>query len=208
MPGGFAALTAVTAGVWSLVAGGGPAAAGPPACSGSWSLGVGGFTFGRDGGHQNSSYMVADQRVEYQTFDPKSGVDEINRLFWAHRRKCLTDHIKLIGHSEGAGLVHAWVSEHQWVRNADAVLLADPKRRAGPGGPGLAGTSMTFLVGAPLRGTDANFGSFPVLSVCNRDDVVCNMDAGWAGYLVRNAHGSYHLDAVFYPDNASGLWFH
>ncbi|MCM6778236.1 cutinase family protein [Nocardia sp. CDC159] len=204
----IAALTIVTAVVWSLAAVGTPASARPAPCRGSWSLGVGGFTFGLStGGRQDSRYMVADEHVEYNTFQPKSGVREVNRLFWAHRRACPDDHIKLIGHSEGAAVVHAWVSAHQRVANADAVLIADPKRAAGPGGPGLAATIITFLVGEPLVGTDANFGAFPVLSVCNRDDVVCNINAGWSGYLIRNAHGAYHLDAAHYPDNASGTWY-
>ncbi|MGY2060485.1 hypothetical protein ACW9HQ_36955, partial [Nocardia gipuzkoensis] len=115
---------------------------------------------------------------------------------------------KLIGHSEGAGLVHAWISAHQLTENADAVLVADPKRAAGPGGPGLAASLFSFLVGEPLRGTDANFGRFPVLSVCNREDVVCNIDAGWTGYLMKNAHGAYHLDAAHYRDNMTGTWYH
>ncbi|MFI5776143.1 hypothetical protein [Nocardia sp. NPDC051570] len=205
----IAALITATAVIWSLAATAEPAAAGPVTCAGSWSLGVGGFTFGSfGGGRQDSRYMVADQHIEYNTFRPMSGVGEINRQFWLHRRACPDDHIKLIGHSEGAGLVHAWVSAHQRVRNADAVLVADPKRSPGPGGPGLAATMITFLVGEPLVGTDANFGAFPVLSVCNRDDVICNINAGWTGYLIRNAHGAYHLDAAHYPDDASGTWFH
>jgi cutinase len=176
-------------------------------CTGTWSIGVGGFRIGLDGFGENSSYLAVNQPVGYNSADPMSGLNELNRLFWQHRDACPEDHVKLIGHSEGAGIIHAWVTANQGVENANAILLSDPKRAAGPGSAGLANNPLGVLLGYPLAGVDANFGDFPVLSVCQHDDVICNEEAGWYGYWFAGAHGRYNFDANAYGDWDSGVAF-
>src|SRR5690606_23769168 len=184
------------------------AQAGGPSCDGSWSMGVGGFVVSLSHGTgQPSTYMGVDQPVGYNGLNPVGGLRELDRLYWQHRNRCPGDHVKILGHSMGAAIVHTWVSEHRYEPRVSAVLLSDPKRAAGPGSDGLAGNSLNFVVGYPLAGTDANFGIVPVLSVCNSADVVCNEVAGWHGYLFTGAHTNYSADADDYPDNASGVWF-
>jgi cutinase len=159
---------------------------------------VGGFT----GGGQDSSYLQGNQRVGYNTLDPVAGKNEINRLFWQHRNQCPRDHIKLVGHSEGAGLVHVWVTENQRVANANVVLLADPKRWApGNGGAGIA--QYGGFLGYPLAGVDDWFGRFPVLSLCRSDDGICSVGAGPNGY-VSGHHGWYDMNAGSYDNTDRG----
>jgi cutinase len=178
-------------------------------CIGSWSIGIGGFTMTGPGiTGQDSGYLNVNQRVGYNSADPNSGLRELDRLIWQHRNTCPTDHLKLLGHSEGAGLIHVWVSQHQWFPNANAVLLADPKRVAGPGSAGIAGNPLApHFPGPPLAGVDADFGDFPVLEVCNGDDWICNEEAGPIGYAVKGVHGDYMYSADAYGDWDSGVWF-
>ncbi|MEV4127137.1 cutinase family protein [Nocardia sp. NPDC049707] len=175
-------------------------------CIGSWSIGVGGLAIGLFGFGEDSTYLAADQPVGYNSADPMSGLRELDRLFWQHRNACPDDQVTLIGHSEGAGIIHAWVTAHQDVENANAILLSDPKRVAGPGSAGLSGDPLAPLVGYPLAGVDDDFGDFPVLQVCNHDDVICNEEAGWFGYLT-GAHGRYDYSSQHYSDDVSGVWF-
>lgn len=167
-------------------------------CTGTWSIVVGGFT----GGAQDSSQLTGNQRVGYNTLDPISGKNEINRLFWQHRNQCPKDHIKLVGHSEGAALVHSWVTSNQGAKNANAVLLADPKRWAPGKGEGGVAQYGGFL-GYPLAGVDDWFGAFPTLSVCRWDDGICTVGAGPNGY-VSGHHSWYDMDAAHYGNNARG----
>jgi len=177
-----------------------PTASAAEPCTGVWSIGVGGLQVGLTGTGQDSSYFVVNQRVGYNTLDPQAGLNELDRLFWQHRNACPSDHIMILGHSEGAGIVHAWVSAHTNVPNANAILLADPKR---PGGlAGLSGAAFGWP-GYPLAGTDANFGNFPVLEVCRNDDVICNVSAGWLGYI-QGHHMWYNFDAHAYGTNDRG----
>jgi cutinase len=192
------------------------------ACDGAWSLGIGGLQIGlTTGTGQNSSYLDVNQRVGYNSADPMTGFNEIGRLFWRHRSACPDDHITLLGHSEGAGILHAWVTANQDVPEANAVLLSDPKRVAGPGGPGLAydpvGAVLGFPVGEPIRllvaalvryplaGVDDDFGAFPVLEVCQHDDIICDINAGWYGYLFGRAHVRYNVHADSYGNDETGV---
>lgn len=186
-----------------------PQAAADP-CIGNWTIGVGGATIGIfNPGFtgETSAYMGADQPVGYNSFDPMSGYHELDRLFWYHRATCPADYIEIVGHSEGAAIIHAWISAHPDMPNASAVLIADPKRPAGPGGAGLSSIPGNGIIGYPLAGADANFGSWPVLEVCHSDDIVCNLPAGWDGYLFHSSHTDYDFSASDYPVNASGVWF-
>ncbi|WP_218008919.1 cutinase family protein [Nocardia jiangxiensis] len=197
-----------------LLALGFPAIAGSAAqaqadpCTGTWSIVMGGFTLAGPGvTGETSAYLIGDQPVGYNSADPMSGYNELNRLFWLHRSQCPADHIKIVGHSEGAGIVHAWVTNNQGAGNYNAVLLADPKRDAGPGGPGLSSTPGNQLIGYPLAGTDNWFGGVPVLEVCNHDDEICDTSAGWYGYLFAGAHSRYDFNAYDYSNTASGVWY-
>lgn len=177
-------------------------------CVDSWSIVVGGAKVSwTTGTWEDSSYLAGDQRVGYETLNPFGGLVELDRLINEHRNECPDDHIKLLGHSEGAGIIHAWVTAHNGYGNISAVLLADPKRIAGPGGPGLSSSHFAPLIGYPLAGVDDWFGDIPVLEVCNHDDIVCNAEAGWYGYLFTGAHGRYNGDADTYSDWDSGVWF-
>ncbi len=172
-------------------------------CFGEWSIGIGGL------GDNTSSVFIpfVDQPVGYNSTDPLSGLNELDRLFWSHRDECPGDHIRLIGHSEGAGILHAWVTAHQDVDNANAILLADPKRAPGPGWGGLSSTPGSGIIGYPLAGVDDWFGPFPVLTVCNHDDQICDTSAGWYGYLFAGAHGRYDFNVWDYGDWDSGVWY-
>jgi cutinase len=184
------------------------AAADPVGCTGEYSIGVGGLQLGIPGGSwENSAYIVADNHIGYDSLNPLQGLRNLEIAYDLHRDMCPSDRIKLVGHSEGAALVHVWVTEHQDATNVSAVLLADPKRVAGPGGAGLAANPLGALIGYPLAGVDDDFGSVPVLSVCHQLDAVCNEHpAGWVGY-VAGAHTSYNTIADDYRFGVSGVWF-
>jgi cutinase len=190
--------------------GGGAASAEITDCTGTFTLGVGGFAVSAAGTGQDSAYIPSDQRVGYNSIDINAGAAELDRLFWLHRDACPADHIKIIGHSGGAAVAHVWVSRNKYEQNANAILLADPKRAAGPGGDGLAGNPFAGALGlvgvfSGAAGTDADFGSFPVLTVCNAGDWVCNEDAGPDGYLFSGVHGKYDVNPWDYGDWDSGV---
>ena len=184
--------------------------AGGPAgvvCDGETSVGVGGLYVALNGTYENSAYIGADVAVGYDSLNPGQGLANLGYTVDMLRAECPADHLKLVGHSEGAALVHAWVSAHPFAENVSAVLISDPKRVAGPGWAGLADVPGAWLVGYPLAGVDANFGAVPVLNVCRHDDMVCNTQAGWFGYFT-GAHTSYNYSPDAYPDYASGIWFY
>ena len=197
----------------SLVVGFGGALAVQPAqaqaafpCVGVWNVAIGGLALSvNQGTWQSSAYLQANQLVGYNSADPVGGLNELNRLIFEHRAQCPGDHIKIVGHSEGAAIAHQWVAEHQWFPRANAVLLADPKRFAvpGTGQHGLANNPLNFVVGYPLRGVDANFGNFPVETICRWQDVICKDDGNWIGYLT-GAHTAYNFNAFFYGTNMRG----
>lgn len=177
-------------------------------CIGSWSVGIGGLQIGIPGGTgEDSRYLSVDQPVGYDSGNPISGYRELDRLILRHRYECPADHIEIVGHSEGSGIAHAWITANETFPNVSAVLIADPKRAAGPGGAGLAGIPGNWIVGWPLAGVDSNFGAVPVLEVCHSNDWVCNFPAGPVGYLFESAHTDYDFTASDYPSNADGVWF-
>lgn len=171
-------------------------------CTGTWSIGVGGLSIGLGTG-QDSAYFTVNQRVGYNTMDPAGGLRELDRLVWKHRDECPTDHLKILGHSEGAAIVHTWVREHQDFENANAILLADPKHE-NPQGLAYGARWVGGWPGYPLAGTDSDFGSFPVLSVCRYDDIVCNLQTTPVGYVVGH-HTWYNFDANAYGDSDEGM---
>ncbi len=201
----------------SLIAAPAVANAGGPSCPDTFAFGVGGFqidleTFPPNLGQPSLYIPNTDQPVGYNSIDINDGVRELNKLFWEYRGRCPGSHIKILGHSGGAAVVHVWVSQHQDVPNATAILVSDPKRAAGPGGDGLAGNPLAGpaeFVGifSGAAGTDADFGDFPVLTICNAGDWVCNEDAGPHGYLHTGVHGAYDINPWSYPNFIRGNWF-
>ena len=153
-----------------------------------------------------------DQRVDYSaqlsSASVHEGVNELNRLVRDQRRACPSQHAKVLGYTKGAAVVHIWVSEN-WPTfdNVNAALISDPKRQGGPRGDGLAGQFYAAVTGAPLYGSDRNFGDIPTVSICT-NDVICNSAApsGWIGYLT-GAHGNYSFDVDDYSDDGNGQWF-
>lgn len=198
---GLAAATVVV-----LPAASGTATAHADPCVGSWHIGVGGLSVSGSGTGQDSRYIASDQPVGYNSADPASGYNELGRLFWQHRNDCPGDHIEIVGHSEGAAIVHQWVADNQGAGNFGAVLLADPKRAAGPGSGGSSDTFPFNVSPWPVPGKDANFGDVPVLEVCNHDDIICESDAGWYGYLT-GRHTAYDFNSYDYADDVSGIWY-
>lgn len=200
-----------------VVSSGATPAIGDPGCKPTYTFGVGGFTvdttrFPPDLGQPSLYIQGADQPVGYNSLDITDGVRELGRLFYEYRDRCPGSHIKILGHSGGAAVVHVWVSQNKYVGNVTAILAADPKRPAGPGGPGLAGHILAvpadwlgFFRGA--SGTDADFGTVSVLTICNDGDWVCNINAGPKGYATTHVHGNYDLNPWNYPNFVSGQWY-
>ncbi|MFE7717505.1 cutinase family protein [Nocardia rhizosphaerihabitans] len=192
-----------------------PASASP--CKGLWTMGVGGFQISTDAlgipnFAQTSSYVPSDQPVGYNSMDINAGAREIERLYRNYRAQCPEDLVQILGHSGGAAAAHVWVSAHRYEQGVSVILASDPKRVAGPGGSGLAGHPLAGPVAfvgvfAGAAGTDANFGTVPVLDICNAGDWVCNRAAGVHGYLVTGVHGKYNLNPWSYPFGISGKWY-
>lgn len=197
----FAALMFVVASVFAV--GVGTAGAAAP-CVGRWDVGVGGFVAS---GGQDSAYIGnVNQRVGYNSYDTQGGVNELNRLVREHRAQCGGDWIQMTGHSGGAAVVHAWIEQNGNIGRIGAVLLGDPKRAAGPGGPGFAQTDWPFNTLPTLAGANANFRGVPTLTVCNGGDHICNSQAGWEGYLFFGAH-NYNYNAKSYAQGGNGVIF-
>ena len=176
-------------------------------CGGTYTIVVGGFN------DPTSSIFTGNvsQRVGYSAqltgASAREGVNELNRLIRDQRNLCPGQHAKAIGFSEGAAVVHTWVSENwQTFDNVNAVLIADPKRAAGPGASGLAGQWYSGVVGPPLAGADASFGNIPTVTICT-DDVICDSTAasGWLGYPGK--HMNYDFNVDVYSNDANGQWF-
>ena len=182
--------------------------AGAAPCGGTYSIVVGGLN------DPNSSIFTGSvsQRVGYSaqlsSASVREGVNELNRLIRDQRRACPTQHAKVLGFSEGAAVVHIWVSEN-WATfdNVNAVLISDPKRKGGPRADGLAGQFYAGVMGAPLYGADRNFGDIPTVSICT-DDVICDSAApsGWIGYAT-GAHMNYSFNVDHYSNDGHGQWF-
>jgi cutinase len=176
-------------------------------CDGTYTIGVGGMN------DTTSSIFTGNitQRVGYSAAlnsqSARQGVDELNRLIRDQRNICPDQHVKAVGFSEGAAVTHIWVTENwQTIDNVNAVLIADPKRAPGPGGPGLAGQAGSQIVGPPLVGVDNFFGDIPTVTICT-DDIICDANAasGWPGYP--NKHMNYSFNVDDYSDDGTGQWF-
>jgi hypothetical protein len=178
-----------------------PASAASP-CVGTWDIVVGGLN-----NNDSQGFLNADQRVGYNSYDTRSGVNEINRLMRDHARACPGDRQHLVAYSGGAAAANVWARENgkDFHGKASVVLLGDPKRVAGPGGPGFAATDMSWV--PTLGGANNDFGGLPTLEVCNGTinggDHICQSNASWDGYANRGAH-VYDLDVNHYPFNANG----
>lgn len=199
----FAGLLAIT----GLTFGAGAAQADTPInqCVGTWSVVVGGLNNNESVGFAGN----VNQRVGYFTYDTRAGINELNRLAWDHRNACPGDRIRAVGHSGGAAVVHQWASENgQHFRGkASIVLLADPKRPAGPGGPGFAQTDFPFnLIGNGLAGANANYGGLPTIQVCQNRDHICNSQSSWDGYL-NGVHQWYDFNVNNYPWGLNANWY-
>ncbi|MGV9663908.1 cutinase family protein [Nocardia niigatensis] len=196
----FAALLSAT--LFSLTVTTSPAAR-ADYCTSDWAIGIGG-----SGDNTPSVFApYVDQSVGYNSADPMSAYNQLDQLFRSHRNECPRDHIRLIGHSEGAGILHAWITAHQNAGNTNAILLSDPKRAPGPGSAGLSATPWNWLIGYPLAGVDDWFGNTPVLTICNHDDQICDTSAGWTGYVFAGAHDRYDFNVWDYGDWDSGVWY-
>lgn len=171
-------------------------------CRGTWDVVVGGLN-----NNNSEGFINADQRVGYNSYDTRSGVNELNRLVRDHRRACPGDWIKIVGHSGGAAVAHVWVTENGGgFGRVNAVLLADPKRPAGPGGPGFAQTDWPFNTVPPLAGADNFYSGVPVLQVCNNSDHICNSQSDWGGYM-NGTHNAYDFDVNHYSNHGNGVWY-
>lgn len=163
-------------------------------CGGTYSLGVGGV------GGGDSRYIGAQQPVGYSAqpfaFSIDEGVRELNRLYNAQRAQCPGQHIKVMGHSNGAAVVSTWFSQ-AFRPNTNGVLLGNPKR---------AGTGISAITGLPNGGTNSNYRGAPVLDVCQRRDPICNYPSGPAGYF-DGTHQRYAFNPNAYTDNGNGNIF-
>ncbi|KAA2261919.1 cutinase family protein [Solihabitans fulvus] len=186
-------------------------------CDGTYTIVVGGYT-DRDSTIFYSPSNSISQRVGYSaelnSQSARQGVDELNRLIRDQRAACPGQHAKAIGFSEGAAVVHIWVTENwQSFDNVNAVLIADPKRNPnGLGGNGLAGQAPSVIfgpiVGYPLVGVDSFFGNVPTVSLC-ADDIICDelAPSGWIGYAQHKHTENYSFNVDNYSDDGVGQWF-
>ncbi|MFC4493263.1 cutinase family protein [Streptomyces ovatisporus] len=180
----------------------------------TWTIAVGGAGDQQARVFTDANAAAVDQPVGYSAalfgLSTRQGVDELNRLVREHRAANPDQHIKVIGYSQGAAVVHTWTSENAGtIDNVNSVLIADPKRLGGPGTgtDGLSGQPLGQIAGPPTSGVDQNFGNIPTTSVCT-GDVICDSSApsGWGGYL-NGDHGNYSFNADDYADNGNGQWF-
>lgn len=186
----------------------GPAAQATAPCEGTYTVVVGGWqsTPDTDGFHGN-----IQQHIGYSTAIPngagvRTGVDELNRWVWDQRKACPGQHVKMVGYSMGAAVVHVWVTENgDAFGNVNAVLIADPKRQAPPGASG-GGVPFGGLVGAPLAGADRFFGGVPVFSICNWD-YVCDESAGIGTYPGNHVNNYADRNVDAFSDDGNGQWF-
>jgi cutinase len=184
-----------------------PGAPAPVSSGDTWTIVVGGFN-----DPQGTVFTGdVDARVVYSAAltgaSTREGVDQLNRMVREHRAAHPGDHIKIVGYSQGAAVVHTWTTENAGtVDNVNSVLIADPKRAAGPGGTGISGHPVTGIVGSPTSGADRNFGNIPTVSVCT-NDVICdtNAQSGLAGYP--REHGNYSFNVNDYSNTGNGQWF-
>lgn len=151
---------------------------------------VGGFQDGEAKGFAARGYHVARYSGNLNAIN--EGVDSLKREVDAFRAQCRNSKVIVTGFSQGAAIAHVYLSRHgaDIRNNGAAVLFADPKR------PGGEADGLFALGGAPISGTDNNYGGVRTLQVCYLDDIICNRSApsGWIGYF-QGKHGNYNLDA-------------
>jgi cutinase len=179
-----------------------PAVAAAPsagACAPHTVIGVGGAWDGQAGVYGNK----VDVRVNYSgnLGDAEGGIGALAATVNQVRKDCPATKLTLTGYSQGAAIVHVYLSRHG-LTNGNAVLFADPKQ-AGTG----QADGLFRWGGPPIAGTDANFRGVPVASVCYHNDVICSMGApsGWWGYF-RGDHGRYSFDARAYAGQNGIIW--
>lgn len=159
------------------------------ACPRDMVFAVGGFNDPGAGGFAGKADVIV--RYSANLNDMEGGVAALKRDVDAFRAKC-GSRIIVTGHSQGAAIVHVYLSRHghEIKHNAHAVLFSDPKR------PGGESDGLFLLGGAPVAGTDNNYGGVSTLQVCHLDDIICNRGApsGWIGYA-NGHHSRYSFNA-------------
>jgi cutinase len=176
-------------------------------CGGTYTIVVGGLNDPTSGIFTGNVSQRVGYSAALNSQSAREGVNELNRLIRDQRNVCPFQHAKVMGFSEGAAVAHIWVTENwQTFGNVNAVLIADPKRAAGPGAAGLAGQWYSGIIGPPLAGADTFFGNVRTVTICT-DDVICDSTAasGWLGYP-RN-HMNYSFNVNDYSDDGNGQWF-
>ena len=161
-------------------------------------IAVGGF----GGGNAAQFAGKADVLVQYSGAlnDIEGGIGALTAAVNQTRANCPGGSITLTGHSQGAAIVHIYLSRNG-LPNGNAVLFADPKQLGTGQSDGLFA-----IAGAPIAGTDANFRGVPTVSICNGDDAICNRAAGWIGYLFTGAHTRYDYNARAYAGMTGVIW--
>ncbi|MFC9976582.1 cutinase family protein [Spirillospora sp. NPDC127200] len=185
-------------------------------CEGTYTIAVGG-TWDNDSKIWTGNVT---QRVGYNAtpapaspptgYHVREGTNELNRLIRNQRNACPGQHVKALGYSLGAAVVHTWVTENwRTIDNVNAVLVADPKRPAGPGNAGVAAHPLVApFVGFPLAHADDFYGDIPTVSICT-NDLICDINAssGLPGYLWGGNHGAYSFNVDHYSNDGNGTWY-
>lgn len=177
-----------------------PGAASAAPCVGRYDIVIGGLN-----NNDSQGFIGADQRVGYNSYWLRSGIDETKRLVREHRGHCPGDWVQITGYSGGAAVAHVAGRElGAGFGRIGLTLLSDPKERgAPPHGPGFAATDPPFMFWPDLGGADDNFGGVPTFRDCRISDHICNSKAPWSGYP--STHGGYNMDVNAYPAGANGL---
>jgi len=164
------------------------------ACPAEFSFGVAGF-----GDGQSTLWNGrTDVQVHYSGWlnDMEGGVGALTRDVNAFRAHCPGTRLILVGHSQGAAIVHVYITRNPWLNGlATGVLYSDPKQL------GTGESQHLFAIGGyPVAGTDDFFNGVPVTSLCHVRDTICNNPPGWDilgwnGYMREGAHGAYPFNA-------------
>lgn len=173
------------------------AQADPLPCKANTIIGVGGYGQGGGGPLAGRADVIATYSGNLN--DMEGGIASVGAAVNQVRSACPATTITLAGHSQGAAIVHVYLSRHG-LSNGNAVLYADPKQ-AGTG----QSDQLFWFGGPPVAGTDANFSGVPTVSLCNQDDPICNKNASWVGYFT-GAHDRYNFDARVYAGKTGVIW--
>lgn len=178
----------------------GTANAGGPSCPADKVFAVGGFNDPKAGGFAVHGDHVVAYSANLNAME--EGIGALKRDVDAFRANCPGSRVVVTGHSQGAAIAHVYLSRHgSGLRNAAAVLYSDPKQAHSGEANGLF-----LLGGAPIAGTDANFGGVPTVSLCRHRDVICNRGAGWGPYLFEGVHGQYDFNARLHAGKTGVIW--